>query len=51
MNDIYTARVNSKIRMYIKPTGQYPYILEDIIEIQLIEIQLIEIDEQHYGDG
>lgn len=32
--------------MYIKPTGQYPYVLEDIIEIQLIEI-----DEQHYGDG
>ena len=31
--------------MYIKPIGKYPYVLEEILEIQLIEI-----DEKHYGD-
>ncbi len=32
--------------MYIKPVGNYPYILEDIVEIELKQI-----DDKHYGDG
>lgn len=32
--------------MHIKPIGEYPYKLEEIIEVELIEI-----DEKHYGEG
>lgn len=32
--------------MYIKPVGEYPYELE-----QIIEIELVEIDDRHYGNG
>lgn len=28
LKEIYTARVNNKIRMYIQPVGNYPYNLE-----------------------
>ena len=46
MEEIYTAKINAKIRMHIKPIGEYPYKLEEIIEVELIEI-----DEKHYGEG
>jgi len=46
LKEIYTARINSKIRMYIKPIGDYPYRLEKILEIELVYI-----DDKHYGDG
>lgn len=46
LKEIYTARINKKLRMYIKPIGKYPYELENIIEIELIEI-----DDKHYGEG
>ena len=46
LKEIYTARINEKLRMYIKPVGEYPYKLEEIIEIELMEI-----DDRHYGDG
>ena len=46
LKEIYTARINSKIRMYIKPIGEYPYKLEEIIELELKQI-----DDKHYGDG
>lgn len=46
LKNIYTARINSKLRLYIKPIGNYPYTLEDIVEISFIEI-----DDKHYGDG
>ena len=46
LKEIYTARINSKLRMYIKPIGKYPYKLEEIVEIELREI-----DDKHYGDG
>ena len=46
LKEIYTARINSKLRMYIKPIGKYPYKLEEIVEIELREI-----DVKHYGDG
>lgn len=46
LKEIYTAKINAKIRMHIKPIGEYPYKLEEIIEVELIEI-----DEKHYGEG
>ncbi len=46
LKEIYTANVNMKLRMYIKPIGEYPYKLEEIVEVELREI-----DDQHYGEG
>lgn len=46
LKEIYTANINNKIRMYIKPVGIYPYELDEIVEVELIEI-----DDQHYGNG
>lgn len=46
LKEIYTARINQKLRMYIKPVGEYPYNLEEIVEIELREI-----DDKHYGEG
>lgn len=46
LKEIFTADINSKIRMYIKPVGEYPYKLEEIIELELKQI-----DDKHYGDG
>ena len=46
LKEIYTGRINQKLRMYIKPIGEYPYKLEEIIEVELKEI-----DEKHYGEG
>lgn len=45
LKEIYTARINQKLRMYIKPKGEYPYKLEEIIELELKEI-----DDKHYGE-
>lgn len=44
--EFYTARINKKIRLYIRPIGEYPYSLEKIVEVGLQEI-----DDTHYGDG
>ena len=46
LKEIYTARINKKLRLYIKPIGEYPYNNEEIIEIEFIKI-----DDKHYGDG
>lgn len=46
LKEIYTARINQKLRMYIRPVGRYPYNLEEIIEIELEQI-----DDKHYGKG
>ena len=46
LKEIYTARINSKLRMYIRPLGNYPYNLEEIVEIELEQI-----DDRHYGEG
>ena len=45
LKEIYTARINPKLRMYIKPIGEYPYKLEEIVEVELKKI-----DDKHYGD-
>ena len=46
LKEIYTARINKKLRLYMKPVGEYPYNNEEIIEIEFIEI-----DDKHYGEG
>lgn len=46
LKEIYTARINSKIRLYIKPLGEYPY-----KTIEITELEFLKIDNKHYGDG
>ena len=46
LKEIYTAKINKKIRLYMKPVGEYPY---NIIEIT--DIEFLKIDDKHYGDG
>ena len=46
LKEYYTARVNSKIRLLMKPNGIYPY---ENIEIE--EIIFEDIDDKHYGEG
>ena len=43
LKEYYTARLNGKIRLIMKPIGEYPY---NLIEIEGIEFT--EIDENHY---
>ena len=47
LKEIYTARLNSKLRLYIKPNAEYPY---DNLE-QIVELEFVKIDNKHYGDG
>ena len=46
LKEYYTARVNGKLRLFMKPIGEYPY---DNIVIDKIEF--IKIDDKHYGEG
>ena len=46
LKEIYTARINKKIRLYMKPVGTYPYNL-----IELTKIEFIKIDDKHYKEG
>ena len=46
LKEIYTAKVNNKIRLHMKPVGEYPY---KMVEIKAIEF--IKIDDSHYGEG
>lgn len=47
LKEIYTAHLNSKLRLHMKPCSDYPYNnLEEIIEIEFVEI-----DDKHYGEG
>ena len=46
LKEIYTANVNRKIRLYMKPKGEYPY-----KRIEITEIEFLEIDDKHYGEG
>lgn len=45
LKEYYTADINSKMRLFLKPLGEYPY---NIIEIE--EIELYKIDNHHYGE-
>ena len=46
LKEYYTARINEKLRLIMKPVGEYPY---EIINIE--EIEFINIDDKHYGEG
>lgn len=46
LREIFTANVNSKIRLYMKPIGEYPY-----NKIEITDIEFLKIDDKHYGDG
>lgn len=46
LKEIYTADVNEKLRLWMKPVGTYPY-----NALEITEIEFLEIDNQHYGDG
>lgn len=47
LKEIYTAKINSKLRLYIKPCAEYPYNELEMI----VELDFIEIDDKHYGEG
>lgn len=46
LKENYTTRINSKMRLIIKPIGDYPYNIAEIDEL-LFE----SIDNKHYGEG
>ncbi len=46
LNEYYTARLNEKLRLIMKPVGEYPY-----KEIEINEILFENIDNKHYGEG
>ena len=46
LKEYYTARINNKMRLIMKPVGEYPY-----NEIEIEEIEFIDIDNKHYGEG
>ena len=46
LKEIYTAHINKKIRLYMKPVGTYPYNL-----IEITEIEFTKVDDKHYGEG
>lgn len=46
LKEFYTARINEKLRLIMKPAGNYPY---NLIEIEKIEFT--QIDDKHYKEG
>ena len=46
LKEFYTARLNDKIRLLMRPLGEYPY-----KEIEINEIIFEDIDDKHYGEG
>ena len=46
LKEIFTARLNGKMRLWMKPKGEYPYNNKLITEIEFIDI-----DDKHYGEG
>ena len=46
LKEYYTARINDKMRLIIKPNGEYPY---NVIEIEELIFECI--DNSHYGEG
>lgn len=46
LKEYYTARINKKIRLVMKPVGEYPYNL-----IEIVELEFIGIDSRHYKEG
>jgi len=46
LKEYYTARLNEKIRLLMKPVGDYPY-----NELEIEDIIFEDIDDKHYGEG
>lgn len=46
LKEYYTARLNDKLRLLMKPVGEYPY-----KEVEIDEIIFEDIDDKHYGEG
>lgn len=46
LKELFTARINGKLRLVMRPNGEYPY-----SQIDIVEINFIEIDNHHYGEG
>lgn len=46
LKEIYTAKVNDKIRLHMRPVGEYPYNM-----VEITDIEFIKIDDSHYGEG
>ena len=46
LKEIFTVRINHKLRLVMKPLIKYPY---SYIEIEKLEF--INIDDKHYGEG
>ena len=42
----YTARLNQKMRLIMKPIGEYPY-----NTMEITDIEFVDIDNTHYGEG
>ncbi len=42
LKEIYTAKLE-KLRLHMKPIGEYPY-----NKIEIVEIEFLKIDEKHY---
>ena len=41
----YTARINSKLRLIMRPEGEYPY-----NNLTIDKIEFVSIDDKHYGE-
>lgn len=46
LKEIFTAHLNNKMRLWMKPKCEYPYNNKLITEIEFIDI-----DDKHYGEG
>lgn len=46
IKELFTARINNKLRLIMKPIGKYRYNY-----VEIVEIEFLEIDDTHYGEG
>lgn len=46
LKEYYTARINSKLRLIMKPLGDYPY-----DNLLIDKIDFVSTDDKHYGEG
>ena len=46
LKEYYTARINSKLRLIMRPEGEDPY--NNLI---IDKIEFVSIDDKHYGEG
>ena len=46
LKEYYTAKINSKLRLIMRPEGEYPY-----NNLTIDKIEFVSIDDKHYGEG